>query len=105
MTRHVMAVLAVLGFLGVATPSSGADMPAWLVEASRRSLPALEAGADAVVLHDEEHVTVQPDGRLVTRRRYAVRVLNKDGAPAAALREVDRDRQRRDSHPARLGAG
>ena len=41
-----------------------------------------------MVLHDEEHVTVQPDGRLVTRRRYAVRVLNKDGAPAAALREV-----------------
>src|SRR6186997_3345428 len=88
MTRQVMALFAVLGLLGVATPSSAADMPAWLVEASRRSSPALEADADAVVLHDEEHVTVQADGRLLTRRKYAVRVLNKDGAPAAAMREV-----------------
>ena len=88
MTRQVMALFAVLGLLGVATPSSAADMPAWLVDASRRSSPALEADADAVVLHDEEHVTVQADGRLLTRRKYAVRVLTKDGAPAAAMREV-----------------
>lgn len=88
MPRQVMALLAVLGLLGVAAPSSAADMPAWLVDASKRSSPALEAGADAVVLHDEEHVTVQADGRLLTRRRYAVRVLNKAGASAAAMREV-----------------
>ena len=86
--RAAVAGLTVVGVLGMAVPTHAADLPGWLAEASKQSSPALEAGADAVVLHDEESVTVQSDGRILTKRRYAVRVLNKDGAAAAAMREV-----------------
>jgi hypothetical protein len=84
----VIACLTVVSVLGLVRPSQGADLPGWLAEAAKRSSPTLDADADAVVLLDEAHVTVQTDGRILTRRRYAVRVLNKDGAEAAALREV-----------------
>src|SRR5687767_1104594 len=84
---RVIAGLAAL-VVAVAAPAGAADAPAWLMAAARMEPTALESKAAAVVLHDEEHVTVAGDGRVVTRRTYAVRVLTRDGQDAAALREI-----------------
>ena len=84
---RVIAGLAAL-VVAVAAPAGAADAPAWLMAAARMEPTALESKAAAVVLHDEEHVTVAGDGRLVTRRTYAVKVLTRDGQDAAALREI-----------------
>ena len=65
-----------------------ADAPAWLQQAAKLPASALERGADAVVLQDDVQVTVADDGRITRRRTYAVRVLTRDGADAAAVREI-----------------
>jgi hypothetical protein len=65
-----------------------ADAPPWLAEAARLSPTAIESGADAVVLLDDVRVTVAEDGRITTRRTYAVRILTRGGADAASIREI-----------------
>jgi hypothetical protein len=67
-----------------------ADAPRWLVEAAKQPPAAIDRDADAVIIHDEEHVTVQRDGRTTKRRLYAVRVQTRGGARAATMREVYR---------------
>jgi transglutaminase-like putative cysteine protease len=84
----VRALAGALLAIGVAPPASAADPPNWLLSAARLETSTSEAKADAVVLHDDVQVTVSDDGRVVTRRAYAVRVLTRDGQGAAAVREV-----------------
>ena len=81
---------ASLAALLVAVPrvALAADVPAWLEQAARRPAAPIESGSDAVVLLDDQTVIVSDDGRITTRRTYAVRVINKGGADAASVREV-----------------
>ena len=88
--RFIATGIAAAAVLLASPPASAADAPRWLVDASRRPGAAIDRDADAVVLHDEEHVTVQSDGRVIRKRTYAVRVLTKGGARAATMREVYR---------------
>lgn len=69
-------------------PASGADAPEWLVRAAATPTTADERSADAIVLNDEVQVSVAADGRLVSKRYYAVRIGTEDGAKNAAIREV-----------------
>ena len=89
-SRAALAGIVAIVVLLAPLPALAADAPRWLVDASRRQGTALDRGAEAVVLHDEEHVSVQSDGRVIRKRTYAVRVLTKGGAGAAAMREVYR---------------
>lgn len=57
-------------------------LPAWLAEASLRQVP-LEKDTAAVVLHDEQICTVSSSGRMTTKTRRAVRIVTRDGRPAA----------------------
>jgi len=66
--------------------SLASDAPVWLVQAARLPSTAIESGADAVVLVDEVNVTVSDDGRVTTRRNYAVRIRTRAGTSAAAVR-------------------
>src|SRR5262245_16835085 len=81
------AVIVLLAAPGLAV---AADAPRWLATAAKQPAAATDREADAVVLHDEEQITVQPDGRTVRRRFYAVRIQTKGGARAATMREVYR---------------
>ncbi|MCB1018544.1 MAG: DUF3857 domain-containing protein [Acidobacteria bacterium] len=72
-----LALLAVL-------PLAAADKPpSWLTEMATREVPAYESSVDFVVLFDEESVTVDPAGVVVTRARKAVKVINRSGRRAA----------------------
>src|SRR5688572_2779315 len=72
--------------LFVSVPCAAAEAPPWL----RRVLAGPSTGVEAasIVLFDETEVTVTDDGKLSTRRRYAVRVKSPEGRGAAALRHV-----------------
>lgn len=83
-----MVVWTVAAVLAWPPAAQAADAPRWLVELARRPAPVADRDADAVVLHDEEQVTVQANGRVVTRRLFAVRVQTKAGWRAASMQEV-----------------
>jgi hypothetical protein len=80
--------LAVLVLLAVPGQARAADAPRWLRDLAMEPTTSAHRAADAVVLLDEEHVTVQSNGRAITRRQYAVRVQTSAGARAGAIREV-----------------
>ena len=85
-TRRALVLTACLAALPMA--ARAADAPAWLQQASALPASPLERNADAVVLQDDIQITVSDDGRITRRRTYAVRVLTKAGADAAAVREI-----------------
>src|SRR5436309_7343560 len=64
-------------------PSLTRAAPAWVEEARARATPTWAANAGAVVLLDEQTVTVVGSGKLVERRRRAIRVLNALAADQA----------------------
>ncbi len=84
MLRIVSLVLA-FSFVGVALLRA-ATAPDWLVAAAATKATAVSDDDPAVVLLDDELLQVLPDGRFVTRTRYAVRVLSPDGRKQAAAR-------------------
>lgn len=77
-----------VGVALTARPAAAADAPDWLQAAARLAPLEAEAGADLVVLHDEVQVTVLADNRLVSKRRYAMRVQTEDGISQARVYEV-----------------
>ncbi len=72
--------------------AAGDDMPAWLQQAAKASVPAYEKDVPAVVLAAEQRVTVNEDGRVTTVNTFAVRILAREGrkyAQALAYYESD----------------
>lgn len=72
--------------------------PAWLQQASTVATPSFEMkNVPAVVLLNEESVVVTSDGVLVTTKRYAVRILDREGrgeALAGLVYKTDSDKVR-----------
>lgn len=64
----------------------GTNPPDWLRQATSASVPTYEKDVPAVVLLDEEEVTVSETGSLVTTERYAVKILNREGKNVAIAR-------------------
>jgi hypothetical protein len=67
-------------------PATAAPLPAWARE-------VLTAGsstekAPAIILLDQVDITITPDGRMRTVRRYAVQIRDRSGTDAAVLRAV-----------------
>lgn len=56
-----------------------ADAPVWFKQAAIQQVPSYPKDVPAVVLLDEQQVTLGSDGKLVTIENYAVRLLNSDG--------------------------
>ena len=75
----------IIALLLAATPSSAAEAPSWLRQAV---VDTGSVSSHAVVLLDDHEITITEDGKLRTRRRYAVRVNSEDGRDAALLRHV-----------------
>lgn len=56
-----------------------ADAPVWFKQAAALQVPTYERDVPAVVLLDEQQVTLGNDGKLVTVENYAVRLLTSEG--------------------------
>lgn len=81
-----MSPAGLLLFALAAVPAAGAaDAPAWVKDAvvDRR-----REDASAVILLDEQTLTVSGDGKTRTTRRYVARVNDRSGRAAAAIREI-----------------
>ncbi|HEV2764336.1 MAG TPA: DUF3857 domain-containing protein, partial [Pyrinomonadaceae bacterium] len=66
--------------------AAGDEPPQWLRQVAGASAPAYDRKVPAVVLLDEETVTVGADGRIRTVATYAVRVLTREGRDEAVAR-------------------
>ena len=80
--------VVVLSFLHTPTPFIGDDLPGWLRETARQPLPGYDKKVHAVVLHDEQQTQVADNGRIISSRRCAVRILVREGRSAAIAREI-----------------
>lgn len=60
--------------------------PTWMRQASAVSVPTYDKDTHAVVLHDEQQVTLNSDGKIVTVENYAVKILSREGRRSAIAR-------------------
>lgn len=67
---------------------AGDDVPGWLREFAGAQTPAYPSKVPAVVLLDEQTVTVEASGRVVTSDRKAIRILTREGRKEAVAHEV-----------------
>ncbi len=79
--RLALALFSTLSCLAV-------EAPGWLKELGQSSLPAYAAKVSAVVLINEESTTVEASGRRLRTTRYAVKILNKEGARHASQGDI-----------------
>ena len=86
--RSSLACLAVIIFVFSAKANPGDEAPAWLQQAAAVSVPSYDRDVPAVVLRNEQNVTVESDGKISTVTRFAVRVLNRDGRTFAEAAEM-----------------
>src|SRR5438105_12327819 len=83
-----LAFISVL-ILFVAAPAlAGDEAPAWLQQAAAIRPPAYQKDVPAVVLVNDQKITVGDDGRVLITRNYAVRILIREGRDYAFAREV-----------------
>ncbi|HSK71089.1 MAG TPA: DUF3857 domain-containing protein [Pyrinomonadaceae bacterium] len=66
----------------------GETAPNWLRQAASVNPPAYDKDVPAVVLHDEQQVTLDNEGRLITVTNYAVKVLLREGRSFASAHAV-----------------
>ena len=80
---------ATLLFLGVGLAAgvalAGDDVPQWLRDAAAAPQGTYDRKVPAVVLLQEEQVTVEPSGKTETVKRGAIRILNRDGRVHAGV--------------------
>ena len=62
------------------------DAPSWLKHAASLPVPGYEKDVPAVVLQDEQQVSLSNDGKLTTTENFAVRVLSREGKRTAIAR-------------------
>ena len=67
---------------------AGDEAPSWLQQAASLKAPTYDKDVPAVVLQNEQAVTVSEDGRITTVTTYAVRILAREGREYAEAAEV-----------------
>ena len=76
------------GALLISCAFAGDDLPNWLRELSSAKTGPYPSKVPAVVLLDEENVTVDDNGRVTTSNRKAIKVLTREGRKDAVARKV-----------------
>jgi len=79
--------LSLLLLSGAAGVRAADEAPAWLQQAAKAPLPTYERDLPAVVLQNEQHMTVSEDGRITTVTTFAVRILIREGRGYATATE------------------
>jgi hypothetical protein len=76
---HVLLLFSVFLLTGSASAFDKESVPAWLQQASKAVPPAYEKDVPAVVLHNEQSVSVNPDGMMSVTTYHAVKLLTRGG--------------------------
>jgi hypothetical protein len=67
--------------------ASGDEPPSWLQQAAAINVPVYDKDVPAVVLQNDQTVSVSDDGRVTTTTTYAVRILTREGRDYAGAAE------------------
>ena len=67
-------------------PAFADDPPAWMRQASAAAVPGYDKDVPAVVLYDEQMVSLNSDGKLTTTENYAIKLLSREGRRHAIAR-------------------
>jgi hypothetical protein len=81
-----LALLTLFALTILPGPAHAAAPPPWLRQIAAANTSTLDAAA--VVLLDQEDVVVTTDGKLHVTRRYAAKLRDDAGRPAASVRQV-----------------
>ncbi len=76
---QIMVLAAVFMFGFASSALGGETPPSWMKQAAASSLPGYDKEVSAVVLHNEQIVSLNNDGVQVTTENYAVRILTREG--------------------------
>lgn len=76
--RWLLAAMLITA-IGPLLETRAGDLPAWVQAAAAARPPAYEKSVTAVVLHKEQNVTLDPNGKLITVEKSAVRILTREG--------------------------
>jgi len=83
-SKGTSTVIAAFALCVLVVPGvRAADVPRWIVEASRIPVPDRSPETGAVILLDEQSVKVKPDGTIVATGRRAARILRQSGVESA----------------------
>jgi transglutaminase-like putative cysteine protease len=79
--KFVPRLICLVSFIFIVSLNAfgGDTPPSWMKQAASVSVPGYDKEVSAVVLHNEESVTLNNDGVLVTTENYAVRILSREG--------------------------
>lgn len=75
-----------IGIVLLSHAAFAGDVPAWMRQAASVTTRSYEKDVPAVVLHDEQLLTLGNDGKLVTVENHAVKMLNGEGRNYAVAR-------------------
>src|ERR1043166_5738824 len=78
MLKRILLICLLALFAPVAA-FAGGDAPQWLQQAAAIKVPAYDKEVQAVVLVNDQQVTVNADGRVTTVQNFAVRILTHEG--------------------------
>src|SRR5689334_12754560 len=73
----ILSAVFIFGFAGNAF--GGDTPPSWMKQAATASLPGYDKEVPAVVLHNEQIVSLGADGTQVITENYAVKILTREG--------------------------
>jgi hypothetical protein len=62
--------------------------PVWMASAAKSTHATYEKDVPAVVVHEDQQVTLGADGKLVTTENYAVKLLTREGKEFAIARAL-----------------
>lgn len=79
MRRTLLATITLIILTATTAHAAGDEAPAWLQQLAKLPTPTYEKDVPAVVLQDEERVTVSEDGRITTVSTFAIRILLREG--------------------------
>jgi hypothetical protein len=77
-----------LFFASTALAVPGDEAPAWLQQATQIKTPTYDKDVPAVVLRNDQTLTVSEDGKVLSSRVYAMRILTREGREYAEAFEV-----------------
>jgi hypothetical protein len=78
--RRLQRLLCLAGLVIACLPASASTpFPDWVAQAAAAPLPEHSSDAKAIVLLEDDLITVQPDGRAVERYRLVIKILRPRG--------------------------
>jgi len=86
MPARIFGFIFTIILLAAAASAFSDDAPAWMRQAATLTLPAYDKDVPAVVLVDDETISISDDGRVSKVYNYAVRVLRREGRAYAVAR-------------------